>query len=251
MQQNKTCCKCGVVKSSESFYMVKRKTGRRGLGSQCKGCTRERAKAYRETDEGKANAKKNATGRTKQQRQEERARIAESKGKQYKTISGKRKERLLLIEAASLRRIADNVKKKAAKPKWQSRYLSEATRRRLRYRLDPEFNLKERMRRQHNKHRRKDGYADLMRVAINKGYKSPTISKALGYSIADLKLHLESLFTDGMCWDRFLSGDIHIDHVKPVAAHDLTNHDDLQACWSLSNLQPLWAKDNLEKSAKW
>ena len=74
----------------------------------------------------------------------------------------------------------------------------------------------------------------------------------LGYSAVDLKTHLESLFRDGMSWDNY--GEWHIDHIRPIASYknDTRNTDEIvKEAWSLSNLQPLWAVDNIKKGAKW
>lgn len=69
----------------------------------------------------------------------------------------------------------------------------------------------------------------------------------LGYSTEQLKQHLESLFTKGMTWKNY--GKWHIDHKRPIASFDISSQhcDDFKTCWALSNLQPLWAKDNLSK----
>lgn len=71
----------------------------------------------------------------------------------------------------------------------------------------------------------------------------------LGCSIEDLKKHLESKFTEGMSWYNY--GKWHIDHIKPLAKFDLTNHEELLEACHYSNLQPLWAFDNLSKGAKY
>jgi len=74
----------------------------------------------------------------------------------------------------------------------------------------------------------------------------------VGYTVEDVKTHLEDLFCDGMGWEDFLKGKIHIDHIHPIASFNFTNTEDLdfKLCWSLSNLQPLWATDNLRKGCK-
>jgi len=60
--------------------------------------------------------------------------------------------------------------------------------------------------------------------------------------------HLESLFLPGMSWEnRHLW---HIDHVLPCAAFDLTNPKEQRRCFHYTNLQPLWALDNIKKRAK-
>ena len=68
----------------------------------------------------------------------------------------------------------------------------------------------------------------------------------LGCTWEEAKAHFESLFQEGMSWENH--GEWHIDHVRPLSSftsneHNLANH--------ISNLQPLWAKDNLQKSDKW
>lgn len=74
----------------------------------------------------------------------------------------------------------------------------------------------------------------------------------VGYSVEDLKAHLEALFVDGMTWARFMAGEIHIDHKKPKSKFQYESAADpvFRECWGLQNLQPLWAADNLRKNAK-
>jgi hypothetical protein len=72
----------------------------------------------------------------------------------------------------------------------------------------------------------------------------------VGYDVIELKRHLEEQFVDGMSWENY--GEWHIDHIKPLSSFNITdiNSDEFKKCWSLSNLQPLWAKDNLKKYNK-
>ena len=70
---------------------------------------------------------------------------------------------------------------------------------------------------------------------------------AVGYTKSELARHIEGQFTDGMAWGN--ARDWHIDHILPVRSFTFSSFDDseFKACWALSNLRPLWAKDNLEK----
>lgn len=134
---------------------------------------------------------------------------------------------------------------------WLNPRLSDAERYRLRYKFDLEFNIKERLRRQIKKKARRDGVSELIRTALKRNGRSPKVEDLLGYTITDLKSHLENLFTPGMSWDKYKMGMIHIDHVRPQHLFDLADNEDWKRCWSLSNLQPLWAKDNLKKSGRY
>jgi len=86
---------------------------------------------------------------------------------------------------------------------------------------------------------------------IKKGSKNRQRWELLvGYTVEQLKKHLENLFRPGMSWSNY--GKWHIDHIKPISAFDYNDYRDqtFKICWSLENLQPLWAKDNISKGGK-
>jgi len=72
---------------------------------------------------------------------------------------------------------------------------------------------------------------------------------SLGLDKDRLMHRLESLFVSGMTWENY-GKKWHIDHIIPCTAFDLTNDAELKKCFHYSNLQPLWAADNLKKHAK-
>lgn len=85
-------------------------------------------------------------------------------------------------------------------------------------------------------------------VGLKKKLRS---AELLGTDRAGLFSHLESLFKPGMTWaNRGLRG-WHIDHVRPVALHDMRDPEQAKACWHYKNLQPLWWYENLKKSDKY
>lgn len=71
----------------------------------------------------------------------------------------------------------------------------------------------------------------------------------LGCTLSGLVWHLESLFQSGMTWENRGRVGWHIDHIKPLAAFDLTDPVQLGAACHYTNLQPLWA-DNMKKRDK-
>lgn len=72
----------------------------------------------------------------------------------------------------------------------------------------------------------------------------------LGYSLDELRAHLERQFLRGMGWHNV--GEWHIDHIVPLSSFTITGPDDpeLRRAWALPNLRPLWAADNIRKGAK-
>lgn len=85
----------------------------------------------------------------------------------------------------------------------------------------------------------------LSKAITNKSSTSTIL--ALGCSIKELKIHLESKFQPGMSWDNYGHKGWHIDHIKPLCSFDLTNEEQFKAACHYTNLQPLWWYDNLSK----
>lgn len=81
--------------------------------------------------------------------------------------------------------------------------------------------------------------------ALKGNYKSGSAVSDLGCSIEFLKQHLEAQFTTGMNWDNY--GSWHIDHIEPLTAFNLSDRCDLLKVCNYTNLQPLWAEDNISK----
>ena len=72
----------------------------------------------------------------------------------------------------------------------------------------------------------------------------------LGCSINEFIEYFESKFINGMTMNKFMNGEIHIDHIKPCASFDLSDLEQQKECFHYTNLQPLWAKENFSKGTK-
>jgi hypothetical protein len=83
--------------------------------------------------------------------------------------------------------------------------------------------------------------------AITNGYKAGSAVKDLGCSIDEFKIYLESKFLPGMSWDNWSRDGWHIDHIKPLSSFDLKSREQLLEACHYTNLQPLWAEENLSK----
>jgi len=73
-----------------------------------------------------------------------------------------------------------------------------------------------------------------------------------GYSIIELKTHLEKQFSKDMSWDNYGNGvdKWNIDHITPQSKFNLSKEVELISCWSLPNLRPLWSCENSSKNNK-
>lgn len=98
---------------------------------------------------------------------------------------------------------------------------------------------------------------NLLRYRLWKALKDQDLKKdqstieLLGCSKEELITHLESQFQTGMSWGNWSLNGWHIDHIRPVSSFDLSDPAQVKECFHFSNLQPLWAVDNIKKSNSW
>lgn len=86
--------------------------------------------------------------------------------------------------------------------------------------------------------------------AIGSNQKAGSAVRDLGCTIPELKQYLELKFKEGMTWENWGTHGWHIDHIIPLVSFDLTDREQFLKACHYTNLQPLWALDNLKKSAK-
>lgn len=73
-------------------------------------------------------------------------------------------------------------------------------------------------------------------------------TKELGCSVVELKSYLESKFLPGMTWENY--GSWHVDHIQPLSKFKLTDSVEFAKAAHYTNLQPMWAADNIKKRNK-
>jgi len=226
MVNTKKCNKCGIEKELSEFY--KEKTGKYGVVAKCKVCKREYQKEYRQRPEVKQQTKEYL---------KEYAQKPEVKEyqKEYQKEYKQRPEN-----------------KERAK-EYQKEYQKE-------YRQRPE--VKKRINEVRREYRKKLYDSDLnfkiahilrtrLGQALKGQNKSASTLELLGCTIEFLKEYLASQFQEGMSWDNYSYDVWHIDHIRPCSSFDLTDPEQQKQCFHYTNLQPLWAKDNFSKGAKW
>lgn len=159
--------------------------------------------------------------------------------KEYNSIRYKKyKDKMLLQSKRWVEKNKNQVKKN--KQLWYEKNKEEFLQKSLqykkhRYKTDLSYRLTCNLRRR-------------LHRAIDGKLKNESALKLLGCSIEQLKLHLEKQFDKGMNWENY--GKWHIDHIKPCASFDLSLESEQKICFHFTNLQPLWAKDNIRKSNK-
>ena len=76
----------------------------------------------------------------------------------------------------------------------------------------------------------------------------------IGCSPSFLRKYLEAQFEEGMTWKNYGNDpekSWHMDHIRPRASFDLTDEDQQRECFHYSNIQPLWARENMIKNDTW
>ena len=152
----------------------------------------------------------------------------------------------------------------------------EAERKRARRAVDAEYAAKERER-SANRYHNDAAHRDRLRAASkayrrdrltnDPGYRlrcrlSKRLAKVMGgakagrsfsnwtnYTGDELARHMERQFCRGMSWGNY-GVSWHVDHIVPCCSFDHADDEAVRACWSLSNLRPLFAAENIRKSGR-
>lgn len=97
---------------------------------------------------------------------------------------------------------------------------------------------------------RRNFQKNLVRDSLEVGKEGKSWQEFVTFSLEELENNLESQFTEGMNWEVFLTGKIHIDHYYPTNLFRFKSVYDYEfkLCWDLSNLRPMWEIDNLTKN---
>jgi hypothetical protein len=103
-------------------------------------------------------------------------------------------------------------------------------------RTDPQYRIKNNLRCRMN--------TALRKVGIKRDLP---LERLIGCTVVELMAHLEARFGPGMSWQSREKW--HVDHILPCAKFDLTDRKQQLKCFHFTNLQPLWAGDNIRKSA--
>jgi len=208
----KICTKCKINKELNEYY--KQEFGKYGVRSKCKECVfkhnKENCRAIYFKEYKVKNHKK----------------ISDYGKKYYQ----KNKEKNSIYYQKNKDRLKENARQYRIKNKdKRTKYNREKLNNDINYKLVK--NLRTRL-----------------NCAMKNNQKTGSAIKDLGCSIDELKKQFENQFQKGMTWDNY--GEWHIDHIKPLSSFNLSNNIEFKKACHHTNLQPLWATDNLIKGAK-
>jgi predicted nucleic acid-binding Zn-ribbon protein len=79
------------------------------------------------------------------------------------------------------------------------------------------------------------------------GFKGQTLAPYLGCTYRQATDYIEAQFKPRMTWKNYGTA-WHVDHAIPLAAHDLSTEEGRNKAFHYTNLQPMWARDNIRKS---
>ena len=223
----KKCTKCKVEKEITKFGVDKQRKD--GLYPSCKECSKEYRKENK--DKKKEYYKKNKD-KIKEYEKEYYKKNKENKKEYYKENKDKINKCHKEYYEKNKDKVVERVKEyyKENKDKIIERQNEYVKNRKL---SDPLFKMKCNLR---------------TRTSLafkNKGYsKNTKTQEMLGVDWEIAKKHIERQFTKGMNWSN--QGDWHIDHIIPLSSAN--TEERLKKLCHYTNLQPLWAVDNLIKS---
>ena len=239
LHATKVCAKCRAELPATREFFVKKLDG---LSSRCKPCLQEAKRSAWAAKADEINEARRAN-RNDDVRRRERDYYAANSDRVKGNVTAWRAanpEKRREIDRRHYEKFAEKKKRQAAE--WSARNADrkrELTREwyRIKRKTDPMYRLRSAI----------SAYVYWCLKSRKNGQRTEAL---LGYTMADLRIHLERQFLPGMSWENY--GEWHVDHILPVASFNFSSADDpeFRACWALTNLRPLWAADNLSKSDK-
>ena len=246
--ETKICKKCNIDLPINEFYIKDKK--RRTYGARCRKCIYkskiEYLNIYNSIPENKNRIRENSKrykgkkvleNRLKKEKlkeeallllniEKERKRIENEKIARMKELAREEKNRVIAYKKTDEYKIEQKNKDKVRRyNKWKNKWAN-----------DELFAIKVRLRNLVRNSFRKSGY--------NK-FEMKT-EAIVGINYEEFKQYMESKFQVGMTWGN--RGDWHIDHIIPLST--AKSEEELIALSHYTNLQPLWAIDNLKKGAR-
>lgn len=254
--ETKVCSKCNIEKEISEFY--KRKESKDGFSSYCRGCKKISAEQYKEKNPDKVKQSKRNEYLRNLEKYRNRNKKYRDENQDYtknyqKTYYDENKKQLLEQQKKYYESNKDIILKKSQE------YVKNNSEKTKKYQKEYRDNNKEGLREYINQYKKERRENDVIfKLRNNLSHRTRQIFKYFNTEKKDktfdivgctpqfLKEHLEVQFVDGMSWDN--RREWHIDHIIPLSS--AKTEEELYKLCHYTNLQPLWAEDNLKKSNK-
>jgi hypothetical protein len=224
----KKCSKCGEIKDETEFY--KCRSNKDKLQGSCKKCWSKKNKEYYK------NNLEYFREKNKEWKESNPEKVKENQKRYYKNNLEKNKER-------SKKWAENNPEKvKEIRKKWVKNNPGKIKKIQKKCYKKQSQNLSYKINRT---------IRNGIWKALKENKNGEHWENLVGYTLEDLKQHLEKQFEDWMNWDNY--GKWHIDHIRPISSFDFTSAENkkIKECWALENLQPLEAIENIKKNNKY
>ena len=279
--REKVCSKCKISQPIENFN--KHIRCKDGLSYECKSCNKEYKRKQSQDPEVLRKRKEKYYGRTKEQidllnikkRARKRKITLEEIIKEDKIINDAEKSNMKYcytclrtldkssfskhkISKDGLNTICKECKNEVTR-KYNKDNITDITEKKIVYRKNNWDYILGRQKKYTKKRKNEDPIYKLslnIRVRVKTYFKCKGISHKLskstqemiGCSPQELREHIENKFVDGMSWDNYGTYGWHLDHIIPLASAN--TKEEIIKLNHYTNLQPLWALDNLKKGAR-
>jgi hypothetical protein len=238
----KICKKCQINKSLEEYGDNKNNQDKKSI--YCKDCERVRGKEYRDKNRDKVNE---SAKKWRKNNPEKYQKTIEKYLEKNPNMSSKERSKIYRQNEDYRKKI--NIKRK----EYYKNNLDKEREISKKY-----YNKnKEKLRRENNQwknnKRKTDGFYR-MKINLRHRLRDYLIGESRGKRTKDIvgldkvefKLYIQSKFVEGMSWDNY--GKWHLDHIKPLC--QAKDNEEALLLNHYTNLQPLWAEDNLRKNRK-
>lgn len=232
----KTCNKCGEEKELGEFH--NNKSNKDGKAYTCKICALKKHKTYYQENKEDIKAKvvTYALQNKTKIKEYKKNYYVENKAGVIADYNEKNKEAIKKTKKASREKSKEQTKmynKAYRKENRESIRLYE----RNKFLTDPNYRIRKSL-------------GSRLTKAVRRGEKKNSIVSLIGCTLDELRIHLERQFKPGMSWENYGLKGWHIDHRVPCNSFDLSKEEEQKACFHFTNLEPLWAFDNLSKNNK-
>jgi len=261
----KVCNKCNIEKPLKDFYAEKR--NKSGVSGSCKDCCNLKQKEWRKENHGKVKERYQKYQENNKEKEKERWSKYRLENKEEILIKGKdyRKKNLKKInEQIKFWKLNNREKLLINQKIYREKNKEKEQEYRRKYRIENIDKINDNRKKTQpliNSYLKNKRDSDpvykitvYMRSRVKSYFTIKNITKKnktfeiVGIKPIELKEYIEKQFTEGMSWDNYGLYGWHIDHIIPLSS--AKSEDEIYKLCHYTNLQPLWAEDNLKKSNK-